>query len=159
MVVGANGSGKSTLINILSRLYDTTSGQVLLDGVDIKEYKLSDIRQATTILTQEHQLFPGLSLKENIGLGDVECLEGDLKAEGRILDAVKKGCAEGVVGKLERGVDTVLDSRVVRYTQLLDVEDETNPLAIKFKQLQKTSNVSGGSLLFISSWSMNSCPN
>ncbi|KAJ8078037.1 hypothetical protein PM082_000239 [Marasmius tenuissimus] len=142
VVVGANGSGKSTLINVLSRLYDTTSGQVLLNGVDIKDYKLNDIRKSIAILTQDHQLFPGLSLKENIGLGDIECLEDE--AEGQILEAVMKGGADNVIGKLEKGMDTVLDSRVVRYSQLLDEEDETNPLAIKFKQLQKTSNVSGG---------------
>ncbi|KAK1219146.1 hypothetical protein PQX77_018142 [Marasmius sp. AFHP31] len=142
VVVGANGSGKSTLVNLLSRLYDTTSGQVLLDGADIKDYKLNDIRESIAILTQDHKLFPGLSLKENIGLGDVECLEDE--TEGRILEAVTKGGADSVIGKLEKGVDTVLDSRVVRYSEMLDEEDETDPLAIKFKQLQKTSNVSGG---------------
>ncbi|KAL0059984.1 hypothetical protein AAF712_013220 [Marasmius tenuissimus] len=76
VVVGANGSGKSTFVNILSRLYDPTSGQVLVDGVDIKAYKMSDIRQAVAILTQDHQLYP-LSLRENIGLGSVEDLSND----------------------------------------------------------------------------------
>ncbi|KAK1218562.1 hypothetical protein PQX77_018740 [Marasmius sp. AFHP31] len=142
VVVGANGSGKSTLVNILSRLYDATSGQVLLDGVDIKEYKLSDIRQAIAILTQDHQLFPGLSLKENIGLGDVRCAEDEV--ERRIAEGVRKGGAGNVIGKLERGVDTVLDSRVLRYSQLVDEGDETNPLVIKMEQLERTSNVSGG---------------
>ncbi|KAL0067401.1 hypothetical protein AAF712_005630 [Marasmius tenuissimus] len=142
VVVGANGSGKSTLVNILSRLYDATSGQVLLDGVDIKEYKLSEIRQAVAILTQDHQLFPGISLKENISLGDVHCAEDEV--ERRIAEGVRKGGAENVIGKLERGVDTVLDSRVLRYSQLVDEGDETNPLVIKMEQLERTSNVSGG---------------
>ncbi|KAK1218564.1 hypothetical protein PQX77_018742 [Marasmius sp. AFHP31] len=119
VVVGANGS-----------------------GTDIKKYKLPDIRRAVAILTQDQQVIPGISLKENIGLGDVSCAEDE--TEERIGEAVRKGGAEGVIGKLEKGVDTVLYSRVVRYSQLLDEEDETNPLAIKFKQLQKTSNVSGG---------------
>ncbi|KAJ8078032.1 hypothetical protein PM082_000234 [Marasmius tenuissimus] len=142
VIVGANGSGKSTLVNVLSRLYDTSSGQVLVDGIDIKEYKLSDIRQSIAILTQDHRLFSGLSLNENIGLGDIDCLENE--TEGRIMDAVRKGGAERVIAKLERGIDTVLDSNVVRYGQLVDPEDETNPLAVKLKQLQKASSVSGG---------------
>ncbi|KAL0067405.1 hypothetical protein AAF712_005634 [Marasmius tenuissimus] len=142
VIVGANGSGKSTLVNVLSRLYDITSGQVLVDGVDIKEYKLSDIRQSIAILTQDVHLFPGLSLEENIRLGDVDCPESE--TEGRIAEAVRMGGAERVVGKLEEGVDTVLNSMVTRQGHLLDEEDETNPLAAKYKQLQKASTVSGG---------------
>ncbi|KAJ8078030.1 hypothetical protein PM082_000232 [Marasmius tenuissimus] len=142
VIVGANGSGKSTLVNVLSRLYDTTSGQVLVDGIDIKEYKLFDIRRSIAILTQGHNLFPGFSLKENIRLGDVDCSENEI--EERIAEAVKKGGAERVVGKLEEGVDTVLNSMTPSQGYLLDEEDETNPLAVKFKQLRKVSSVSGG---------------
>ncbi|KAK1219148.1 hypothetical protein PQX77_018144 [Marasmius sp. AFHP31] len=145
VIVGANGSGKSTLVNVLSRLYDTTSGQVLIDGVDIKDYKLSDIRQSIAILTQDHRLFPGLSLRENIGFGDVDCLEND--TEVRIAEAVRLGGAERVVGKLEEGVDTVLNSMVTRQVSLLDEDDETNPLVFKLKQLQKASTVSGALLI------------
>ncbi|KAL0067404.1 hypothetical protein AAF712_005633 [Marasmius tenuissimus] len=141
VIVGANGSGKSTLVNVLSRLYDTTSGQVLVDGIDIKEYKLFDIRRSIAILTQGHNLFPGFSLKENIALGDVDCSENEI--EERIAEAVKKGGAERVVGKLEEGVDTVLNSMTPSQGYLLDEEDETNPLAVKFKQLRKVSSVSG----------------
>jgi len=135
-------SGKSTLVNLLSRLYDPTSGQVVVDGVDIKEYKLPHFRRSVAVLTQEHRLFPGLSLKENIGLGDIERSDN----EERIMESVRKGGAERVIGKLEEGVETVLDSRVRRQAYLVDEEDEGNPLVVKNKQLQKASSVSGASL-------------
>ena len=71
VIVGANGSGKSTLIRILSRLYDPTSGDVEIDGLRSKDYSIDDLHRATTLLSQENNIYP-LSLAENIGLGHVD---------------------------------------------------------------------------------------
>jgi ABC-type multidrug transport system fused ATPase/permease subunit len=67
-LVGANGSGKSTLIRIFSRLYDPTSGQILIDGHAASDYRINDLHQATVILSQDSKLYP-LSIAENIGPG------------------------------------------------------------------------------------------
>ncbi|KAL0567936.1 hypothetical protein V5O48_014064, partial [Marasmius crinis-equi] len=138
VVVGANGSGKSTFVNILSRLYDPTSGQVLVDGVDIKDYQLSDIRRGIATLTQDHHLYP-LSLRENIGLGSID----DMSNDDLIAEAARKGGAEQLIAKLEDGLDSVLNPKLKQYAALVD-EGGNSPLARKFKELKKTSNVSGG---------------
>ncbi|KAL0575376.1 hypothetical protein V5O48_006589 [Marasmius crinis-equi] len=138
VVVGANGSGKSTFVNILSRLYDPSSGQVLVDDVDIKEYKLSEIRRAIATLTQDHHLYP-LSLRENIGLGSID----DMANNVMITEAARKGGAEQLIAKLDDGLDTVLNPQTRQYGALVD-EGGDSPLARKLKELKKTSNVSGG---------------
>ncbi|KAK1230565.1 hypothetical protein PQX77_006342 [Marasmius sp. AFHP31] len=138
VVVGANGSGKSTFVNILSRLYDPTSGQVLVDGIDIKDYKMSDIRQAVAILTQDHHLYP-LTLRENIGLGSVD----DLSNSTMIEEAARRGGASQLISKLEKGLDTVLNPKTQQWSGLVN-PGSSSPLATKLRQLKKTANVSGG---------------
>jgi len=68
-VVGWTGSGKSTLIRLLVRLYDVQHGSVRLDGVDVREYDLHDLRRAVGVVLQDHFLFAG-SVGANISLGD-----------------------------------------------------------------------------------------
>jgi len=58
VIVGPNGSGKSTIVKILNRLYDPTSGEVLVDGQLMNSYRIADLRQATADLTQDHTLYP-----------------------------------------------------------------------------------------------------
>src|SRR5256885_644458 len=64
-VVGATGAGKTTLISLLSRFYDPTAGQILLDGVDLRDYKLADLRRQFAVVLQETVLFSA-SIAENI---------------------------------------------------------------------------------------------
>jgi ATP-binding cassette subfamily B protein len=68
-VVGWTGSGKSTLIRLLIRLYDVWDGRILLDGVDIRDYNLQDLRRRIGIVLQDHFLFSG-TVEGNISLGD-----------------------------------------------------------------------------------------
>lgn len=68
-VVGWTGSGKSTLIRLLVRLYDVWEGRILLDGVDVREYDLHDLRRAVGVVLQDHFLFAG-TVGSNISLGD-----------------------------------------------------------------------------------------
>jgi ABC-type multidrug transport system fused ATPase/permease subunit len=67
LMVSANGRGNSTIIKLLNRLYDVDSGEILVDGLPIKNYRISDLRKVQGMLT--HKLYP-LTLAENIGLGD-----------------------------------------------------------------------------------------
>uniref|UniRef100_A0A0W0FZ99 ABC transporter domain-containing protein n=2 Tax=Moniliophthora roreri TaxID=221103 RepID=A0A0W0FZ99_MONRR len=138
VVVGANGSGKSTFVNVLTRLYDCSSGQILVDGEDIKRFKITDFRHATATLTQEHHLFP-LSIAENIGLGYPEAV----KNRRMIMQAARQGGAEGIIQKLDQGLDTVLDPVTVQYTALVD-ENGNSALSAEGKKLKKSHQVSGG---------------
>ncbi|KAG5637564.1 hypothetical protein H0H81_004141 [Sphagnurus paluster] len=103
VIVGENGSGKSTLIKLLSRMYDASEGTVLIDGLAIEEYRLSDLRDAMALLNQEHSIYP-VSMGENIGLGYVACAT-DPEAIGL---AAEKGGATEVLKSLDEGLDTVL---------------------------------------------------
>ncbi|KAF9267121.1 P-loop containing nucleoside triphosphate hydrolase protein [Marasmius fiardii PR-910] len=138
-VVGANGSGKSTFINLLTRMYDVSSGQILVDGEDIRNLKVSDFRQATATLTQEHELFP-LSIAENIGLG---CPEHVDDREG-ILDAARKGGCEALVKKLDSGYETILDPVTNQWFVMVDEADDEDALQKAVKSLKKATDVSGG---------------
>jgi ATP-binding cassette subfamily B multidrug efflux pump len=68
-IVGATGSGKSTLIRLLIRLYDVTSGRVLLDGRDVREYALPELRRRTGLVLQDPYIFAG-TIERNLTLGD-----------------------------------------------------------------------------------------
>ncbi|KAL0572537.1 hypothetical protein V5O48_009416 [Marasmius crinis-equi] len=143
-IVGENGSGKSTLINLLTRMYDATEGEVLIDGANIKSLKISDLRNAAAILTQQHKLLP-LTLGENIGIGRPERI-GD---EEMILEAARRSGAEGVLRKL--GSDNTksgLKATVGRYVEQallqVDPKNEEDPLHRVWKTMQKQTSVSGG---------------
>jgi ATP-binding cassette subfamily B protein len=102
-LVGANGAGKTTLIKLLTRLYDPTEGQILLDGIDLREYDLGELRDSIGVIFQDFVRFQ-LSARENIGFGQIK----DLADEPRILAASERGGADEVVDKLPQGYDTVL---------------------------------------------------
>ncbi|MCU0494415.1 MAG: ABC transporter ATP-binding protein/permease [Chloroflexaceae bacterium] len=102
-LVGANGAGKTTLIKLLTRLYDPTEGQILLDGVDLREYNLDDLRAAIGVIFQDFVRYQ-VSARENIAFGQIE----HLADEARILAAAERGGADEVVAKLPQGYDTVL---------------------------------------------------
>ena len=85
-MVGSSGAGKSTLADLIPRFYDTTSGTITIDGVDIRDYKISDLRRMMGIVSQEVILFndtirnnvsyanPSLSVKEIDGK-NIHCME------------------------------------------------------------------------------------
>ncbi|PBK72149.1 P-loop containing nucleoside triphosphate hydrolase protein [Armillaria solidipes] len=140
VIVGGNGSGKSTIIKLLTRLYDPASPpeSILVDGLPLSHYRMSDLRQAMATLTQDHTIFP-LSLGENIGLGCVQYVSND----SMIDRAAEMGGAKDLLDKLEKGKDTVLPSRHEALGFNLP-DEEDHPLHILLKQLQKTIELSGG---------------
>ncbi|KAG7086342.1 hypothetical protein E1B28_002304 [Marasmius oreades] len=142
VILGQNGSGKSTLINLVARMFDASSGQVLVDGSDIRCLKISDLRDAVAVLTQQHQLFPSLSILENVGIG---CPDAMIN-EDKVMAAVRKGGAEGVVKKLAAGgsgLHTVLDPFTDQALLQVD-EKEDCALVRKWKGMTKMADVSGG---------------
>ncbi len=105
-LVGLNGAGKTTLIKLLTRLYDPAQGQVLLDGVDLREYDLHSLHQRFGVIFQDYVRYQ-FSVRENIGFGQVDALD-DL---ARIKAAAERGGADSVIEKLPHGYDTMLGRR------------------------------------------------
>ncbi len=85
-LVGASGSGKSTLADLIPRFHDATSGEVLVDGINIKKYKLKELRNLMGIVTQEPILFNG-SIQSNISLGNFHANESDVIQAAQIANA------------------------------------------------------------------------
>jgi ATP-binding cassette subfamily B (MDR/TAP) protein 1 len=97
-IVGESGSGKSTIVNLLERLYDTNSGQILIDGINIKEYDLPYLRSCIGYVQQEPVLF-NKSIRENIIFGR-ENITDEL-----ILEALKESLANEFVDQLKEGLE------------------------------------------------------
>lgn len=99
--IGSTGSGKSTLINLIPRFYDATKGEVLVDGVNVKEYKLKDLYNKLGYIPQRAVMFNG-TVSSNIAYG--ENGNGEITKE-KIKDAVKVAQAEEFVSKMENTYD------------------------------------------------------
>ncbi len=103
-VVGHTGAGKSTIVQLIPRLYDPTSGQILVDGHDIREYTLESLRAQISMVLQESILFTG-SLVENIAYGRPD-------ASGpEIVEAAKNANADEFISKMPDGYYTLLGER------------------------------------------------
>ncbi len=85
-LVGPTGAGKSTLARLLARFYDPRSGQVLLDGVDLRRLTEADLRRAIVMVTQENYLFSG-SVADNIGFGRPDASRAEIEAAARAIGA------------------------------------------------------------------------
>jgi ATP-binding cassette subfamily B protein len=105
-LIGENGAGKTTLVKLLARLYDPTHGQILLDGVDLREYDVEDLRREIGVIFQDYMRYDMLA-KENIGLGRIE----ELGNEPRISSAAHKSLADAVIQGLPGGFDQMLGRR------------------------------------------------
>ena len=103
VLVGLNGAGKTTLIKLLTRLYDPTEGQILLDGCDLREYDTKALYDMFGIIFQDFGKY-SVSAAENIEFGDVDAEHSE--AEVRL--AAERGGAHGFIEELPRGYDTPL---------------------------------------------------
>jgi ATP-binding cassette subfamily B protein len=102
-LVGANGAGKTTFIKLLTRLYDPTAGQILLDGVDLREYDIDQLRDKIGVIFQDFVHYHATA-KENIGFGQIKALDD----QPRIDRAAERGGADEVVAALPDKYNTML---------------------------------------------------
>ena len=100
-VVGSTGAGKTTLINLLTRFYDVNSGSILLDGRDLRQYRLQDLRRTFGVVLQDTALF-GMSVRDNISYGNKDVLPERIRA------AAKTAGADSFIRRLPQGYDTIL---------------------------------------------------
>ena len=106
-IVGTTGAGKTTLVGLLTRFYDPTAGAVLLDGMDLRDYRLADLRDQFAIVLQEPVLF-STSIGENIAYGRPGASDLD------IVRAAKAAGAHDFIGSLPRGYATPVGERGIQ---------------------------------------------
>ena len=105
-LVGNSGGGKSTMSVLLPRFYDVTGGAITIDGINIKDIKLKNLRDKIAIVFQDNFLFGG-TIRENILLGRTNV------SEERLQKIVKAACLEEFINSLEKGLDTDIGERGV----------------------------------------------
>jgi ATP-binding cassette subfamily B protein len=105
-LIGENGQGKTTVVKLITRLYDPTEGQILLDGVDLREYDLADLHAEIGVIFQDFMRYE-MTARENIEVGRIE-VPHELR---EIEYAAEKSLADGVIAKLEGGYDQMLGRR------------------------------------------------
>jgi ATP-binding cassette, subfamily B, bacterial len=105
-LIGENGQGKTTVVKLITRLYDPTEGQILLDGVDLREYSLEDLHRNIGVIFQDFMRFE-MTARENIAVGRVDRPHQQADIES----AAHKSLADTVVDKLAGGYDQMLGRR------------------------------------------------
>jgi len=105
-LIGENGQGKTTVVKLITRLYDPTEGEILLDGVDLREYDLDDLHKEIGVIFQDFMRYE-MTARENIAVGRIEVPH----APEEIEYAAEKSLAAGVIRKLHGGYDQMLGRR------------------------------------------------
>lgn len=100
-VIGSTGSGKTTLVTMIPRLYDADSGQVLVDGVDVKDYSLTNLRAAVSVVLQKNTLFSG-TIADNLRWGNPDASDDEVR------EAAKIAQADGFVSSFRDGYETMI---------------------------------------------------
>ena len=103
-LVGNSGGGKSTLVSLLPRFYDVTKGSIKVDGVDVRNFALKDLRQHIAMVFQDNFLFDG-TIKENILLGNPSATDEDIQK------ALECACLSEFIASLDKGVETYIGER------------------------------------------------
>ncbi len=102
-VVGLNGAGKTTLIKLLSRLYDPSSGQICMGGIDIRQFKIAQYRKQISTVFQDFGRY-NVTVNDNIRFGDID----GKRNEHEIIEAAKNSGAHSYIEKLPQGYDTMM---------------------------------------------------
>ncbi len=100
-IVGGTGSGKSSLVNLIPRFYDAAEGQVLVDGIDVRDYRIEDLRDGIGMVLQKNILFTG-TIRENIAWGKADATDEE------IIRALKNAQAWDFVSQMPEGLDTMI---------------------------------------------------
>jgi lipid A export ATP-binding/permease protein msbA len=106
-LVGNSGGGKSTLVNLIPRFFDVDAGEISIDGINVKDYKIKSLRKKIGIVPQETFLFGGTVL-ENIRYGNQQA------SVEEVIEAAKKANAHEFIEKLEQGYETEIGERGVK---------------------------------------------
>lgn len=101
-LVGPTGAGKTTIVNILTGFYEIPSGEILIDGINIRDYKKDNLRKIFGMVLQDTYLFSG-SIKENIKYGNLDATDEE------IMKAAELARADDFISKLPHGYDTILN--------------------------------------------------
>lgn len=137
-IIGGTGSGKTSVINLIPRFYDATKGRVLIDGVNVKDYEISGLREQIGIVPQKAVLFKG-SIKDNLLWGNENATAGDLEKaleisqakefvdtkEGRLDFMVAQGGKNLSGGQKQR---LTIARAIVRNPQILILDDSASAL-------------------------------
>jgi ATP-binding cassette subfamily B protein len=105
-LVGENGSGKTTLVKLMCRFYDPTEGRITLDGIDLRELSMPDLRRQISVIFQDYVWYHLLTARENIWLGDVVAPAD----EAKIVAAARQSGADEFIRHLPQGYDNLLGS-------------------------------------------------
>lgn len=112
-LVGENGAGKTTLVKLLARLYDPSEGRILLDGIDIKQYDINDLRNTIGVIFQDYVRF-NLKVNENIAVGNID----ELHNHSRIEHSADKSLALPVIEELPNKFEQMLGKRFTNGVEL-----------------------------------------
>ncbi len=139
-IMGSTGCGKSTLVNLITRFYDVSSGSVLVDGVNVKDYKQENLRDKIAIVLQKSELFTD-TIKGNIGWGNPDASEED------IIKAAKIAQADEFIEHMSNQYDTILQGgtgvsggqrqrlaiarAIVKNAEIMIFDDSTSALDLK----------------------------
>ena len=105
-LIGENGQGKTTIVKLITRLYDPTEGQILLDGVDLRDYDLTSLHAEIGVIFQDFMRYE-MTARENIAVGRIEVQHPQEEIEY----AARKSLADGVIARLHEGYDQMLGRR------------------------------------------------
>ncbi len=105
-LIGENGAGKTTLVKLLARLYDPVTGKISLDGVDLRDYDVSDLRNEIGVIFQDYMRYDMVA-RDNIAMGRVD----ELANQPRVEEAARKSLASSVIERLQDKYDQMLGRR------------------------------------------------
>lgn len=102
-IVGENGAGKSTIIKLLCKLYKPDSGKIAINGIDIQDLSVSQLRKAYSVVFQDYAKY-SLSLRENVAFGDID----QIKNDSAIAEALRRGLSSDILESLHNNLDANL---------------------------------------------------